>query len=145
MLLVIASCQCIKGNYIASNMVKFSPQARGQVEQLHPILRLGWRPLCDVHCNGLVGHFLGGHDRELFVQCTNGKYANLPAIDCNSGGCIMTCSQFEKVRFRPFLFSFRNARVLAGTGDLEAELHGTRLALAFLQLLLPAQVQCARC
>lgn len=30
---------------------------------LHPVLALGWKPLCEVHCNGLVGKFLGGHDR----------------------------------------------------------------------------------
>lgn len=106
---------------IMSNVLS---QISGQAEQLHPILRLGWRPLCDVHCNGLVGHFLGGHDRDLFVQCTNGKYASLPAIDCNSGGCIMTCSQFEKVRCLPFPWHFRVARVLADIVELDAQLHG---------------------
>lgn len=34
----------------------------------HPILRFGWKPLCHVHCNGLVGQFLGGHDRELYIR-----------------------------------------------------------------------------
>ena len=24
------------------------------------LLALGWKPLCEVHCNGLVGKFLGG-------------------------------------------------------------------------------------
>lgn len=30
---------------------------------LHPVLRLGWRPLCEVVCNGLHGLLLGGHDK----------------------------------------------------------------------------------
>ena len=28
------------------------------------MLALGWTPLCEVHCNGLIGKFLGGHDRH---------------------------------------------------------------------------------
>ncbi|KAK9861691.1 hypothetical protein WJX84_011020, partial [Apatococcus fuscideae] len=27
-------------------------------------------PLCAVHCNGFMGQFYGGHDRDLFVRCT---------------------------------------------------------------------------
>ena len=40
---------------------------------LHPILQMGWGPLCEVHCNGLTGLFLGGHDRDLYIQvsCPN--------------------------------------------------------------------------
>ena len=37
-------------------------RAQGSGE-LHPALALGWKALCQVHCNGLVGDFLGGHDR----------------------------------------------------------------------------------
>jgi hypothetical protein len=67
-----------------------------QEDNFHPIVRLGWRRLCDVHCNGLTGYFLGGHDKDLFVQCTGTKWQNAPLIDEKLGGCIMTCSQFEK-------------------------------------------------
>lgn len=54
-----------------------SPQAKQPEKELplevaantHPIVRLGWgKPLCHVHCNGLVGQFLGGHDRELYIR-----------------------------------------------------------------------------
>lgn len=38
--------------------------------QSHPVVSFGWRkPLCHVHCNGLVGQFLGGHDRDLYIRC----------------------------------------------------------------------------
>jgi hypothetical protein len=63
---------------------------------LHPVVRLGWEPLCSVVCNGLRGEFLGGHDRDMFMKVTSGHYAGLPPIDVSLGGCIMTCSQFER-------------------------------------------------
>lgn len=53
-------------------------------ERLHPILRLGWRPLCSVTCNGLHGEFLGGHDKEMFIRCTSEPYRDLPLIDVGS-------------------------------------------------------------
>lgn len=53
-------------------------------EHLHPILRLGWRPLCNVTCNGLYGEFLGGHDKEMFIRCTSEPYRDLPLVDVAS-------------------------------------------------------------
>ena len=45
---------------------------------LHPVVRLGWRPLCDVVCNRLHGTLLGGHDKgscslahQVVGQCLN--------------------------------------------------------------------------
>lgn len=40
----------------------------GVVSALHPVVRLGWKTLCHVHCNGLTGKFLGGHDRDLYIR-----------------------------------------------------------------------------
>ena len=49
-----ARCAC------CTHLTQSSVQGAGS---LHPVLALGWKPLCEVHCNGLVGKFLGGHDR----------------------------------------------------------------------------------
>lgn len=53
----------------------FNPQRRsrpaetlGNQPRLHPVIELGWQPLCAVHCNGFLGEFYGGHDRDLFVR-----------------------------------------------------------------------------
>lgn len=40
----------------------------GNQPRLHPVVELGWQPLCAVHCNGFMGEFYGGHDRDLFVR-----------------------------------------------------------------------------
>ncbi len=48
----------------------------------------------------LAGFFLGGHDRDLFIKCTADAYKNLPLVDVSQGGCIMTCSHFEKAAGR---------------------------------------------
>eukprot|EP00884_Botryococcus_braunii_P020600 jgi/Botrbrau1/7223/Bobra.0021s0008.1 len=88
-----------------------------QAEDIHPILRLGWQPLCEVHCNGLVGHFLGGHDRELYVQCTSGKYHGLPLTDFSRGGCVMTCSQFEKAAGRELSKKWKESIHVVGEGE----------------------------
>ena len=48
----------------------------------------------------LTGFFLGGHDRDLYIKCTSSEFANLPMIDVMQGGCIMTCSHFEKAAGR---------------------------------------------
>ncbi len=50
---------------------------------LHPILRMGWQPLCSVVCNGLRGEFLGGHGMDLYIRCTAPQFAALPLIDVN--------------------------------------------------------------
>lgn len=67
---------------------------------LHPLLRLGWKPICRVICNGLTGEFLGGHDRDLYIRCTSPEYKDKPNIDVSAGGCIMSCSQFERAAGR---------------------------------------------
>ena len=48
----------------------------------------------------LTGFLLGGHDRDLFIKCTADAYKNLPLVDVSQGGCIMTCSHFEKAAGR---------------------------------------------
>lgn len=54
---------------------------------LHPILQMGWVPLCEVHCNGLTGLFLGGHDRDLYIRV--GRQSSMPCINgrLQSGRC----------------------------------------------------------
>lgn len=69
-------------------------------ESLHPVIRMGWKPLCNVTCNGMHGIFWGGHDRDVYVQCTSPPYAGLPLVDIAYGGCMMTCSHFERVAGR---------------------------------------------
>lgn len=69
-------------------------------ESLHPIIRMGWKPLCSVTCNGLDGVFWGGHDRDVYVQCTSAPYAGLPLTDVSYGGCMMSCSHFERLAGR---------------------------------------------
>jgi len=48
----------------------------------------------------LTGFFLGGHDRDLYIKCTSAEYRYLPMVDVSQGGCIMTCSHFEKAAGR---------------------------------------------
>ncbi len=48
----------------------------------------------------LTGFLLGGHDRDLFIKCTADACKNLPLVDVSQGGCIMTCSHFEKAAGR---------------------------------------------
>lgn len=69
-------------------------------ESLHPIIRMGWKPLCSVTCNGLDGVFWGGHDRDVYIQCTSAPYAGLPLTDVSYGGCMMSCSHFERLAGR---------------------------------------------
>ncbi|KAK9814147.1 hypothetical protein WJX72_001276 [[Myrmecia] bisecta] len=84
---------------------------------LHPILRMGWQPLCEVHCNGLTGKFLGGHDKELYIQCTGSAYADLPLKDASQGGCIMSCSQFEKAAGRELSKKWKESIHVTGEGE----------------------------
>ena len=58
------------------------------------------RLTCVDVCCRLTGFFLGGHDRDLYIKCTSSEFANLPMIDVMQGGCIMTCSHFEKAAGR---------------------------------------------
>lgn len=48
---------------------------------IHPVLQLGWAPLCTVVCNGLYGEFLGGHDKDLYIRCISSGYEDLPDTD----------------------------------------------------------------
>lgn len=84
---------------------------------LHPVLKLGYNPMCDVHCNGLQGIFLGGHDRDLYIQCTSSEYKNLPLVDTNQGGCIMSCSNFEKVAGRELSKKWKESIHVVGQGE----------------------------
>lgn len=42
---------------------------------LHPVVRLGWKPLCEVHCNGCVAAvgvaFPGPHSRRPYAEPSN--------------------------------------------------------------------------
>lgn len=101
----------------------------------HPVIRSGWRkPLCHVHCNGLVGQLLGGHDRDLYIRyvvvggvshhadlgtlrCTSGEYSHAPLVDVSQGGCIMTCSQFEKAAGRELSKKWKESIHVIGEGE----------------------------
>ena len=86
-------------------------------KNLHPVLKLGYKPMCEVHCNGLQGVFLGGHDRDLFIQCTSPEYRDLPLVDANQGGCIMSCSNFEKVAGRELSKKWKESIHVVGEGE----------------------------
>ncbi|KAK9808154.1 hypothetical protein WJX73_002646 [Symbiochloris irregularis] len=84
---------------------------------LHPILQLGWKPLCEVHCNGLTGMFLGGHDRDLYIQATSKEFRNLPPLDYSQGGSILSCSQFEKCAGRELSKKWKESIHVLGEGE----------------------------
>jgi len=84
---------------------------------IHPVIRLGWKPVCSVVCNGLRGEFLGGHDRDMFMKATSGHYAGLPLIDVSLGGCIMTCSQFERYAGRELSKKWKESIHVVGEGE----------------------------
>lgn len=48
----------------AASFRTMPPKALPGGQDLHPILKLGWKPLCEVHCNGLTG---GLHNTQLHV------------------------------------------------------------------------------
>lgn len=85
--------------------------------KLHPILQMGWAPLCEVHCNGLTGLFLGGHDRDLYIQATSKEFAALPPVDHGQGGCILSCSQFEKCAGRELSKKWKESIHVNGEGE----------------------------
>ena len=97
----------------AKRAVKF-PQAQ---QDLHPVLKLGYQFICEVHCNGLQGLFLGGHDRDLYIQCTSPEYADLPMVDANQGGCIMSCSYFERAAGRELSKKWKESIHVVGEGE----------------------------
>ncbi|GAB4819988.1 hypothetical protein N2152v2_007034 [Parachlorella kessleri] len=83
---------------------------------LHPVLRMGWQPLCSVVCNGLTGEFLGGHGMDLYIRCTAPGFVGLPLIDISLGGCVMTCSQFEKAAGRELSKKWKESIHVLGEG-----------------------------
>ena len=97
----------------AKRVVK-SPPAQ---QDLHPVLKLGYEIICEVHCNGLQGLFLGGHDRDLYIQCTSHEYADLPMVDANQGGCIMSCSHFERAAGRELSKKWKESIHVVGEGE----------------------------
>ena len=86
-------------------------------QDLHPVLKLGYEPMCEVHCNGLQGVFLGGHDRDLYIQCTSHEYADLPLVDVSQGGCIMSCSHFERAAGRELSKKWKESIHVVGEGE----------------------------
>lgn len=84
---------------------------------IHPIIRMGWKPLCSVVCNGVYGSFYGGHDRDVFVQCTSPPYAGLPLVDVSYGGCMMTCSHFERIAGRELSKKWKESIHVVGQGE----------------------------
>lgn len=91
--------------------------APSSVPGIHPVVRLGWKPLCNVVCNGLRGEFLGGHDRDMFMKVTSGHYAGLPLVDASIGGSIMTCSQFERYAGRELSKKWKESIHVVGEGE----------------------------
>ena len=86
-------------------------------QELHPALKLGYAPMCEVHCNGLQGYFLGGHDRDLYIQCTSPEYADLPLVDASLGGCVMSCSHFERAAGRELSKKWKESIHVVGEGE----------------------------
>lgn len=86
-------------------------------QDMHPVLKLGYQTMCEVHCNGLQGLFLGGHDRDLYIQCTSHEYADLPLVDANQGGCIMSCSHFERAAGRELSKKWKESIHVVGEGE----------------------------
>ena len=86
-------------------------------QDLHPVLKLGYETMCEVHCNGLQGLFLGGHDRDLYIRCTSHEYADLPLVDANQGGCIMSCSHFERAAGRELSKKWKESIHVVGEGE----------------------------
>lgn len=87
-------------NHVSKSQAMRAVVATKSDESLHPVIRMGWKPLCNVSCNGMNGIFWGGHDRDVYVQCTSPPYAGLPLVDVAYGGCMMTCSHFERISGR---------------------------------------------
>ena len=100
--------RCTRGISVPGNSIDSS---------VHPVVRLGWTTICQVFCNGLYGNLLGGHDRDVFIRCTSGHYTNLPLIDVQLGGCIMTCSQFEKFAGRELSKKWKESIHVVGEGE----------------------------
>lgn len=96
---------------------KRTNKAPAKQQDIHPVLRLGYETMCEVHCNGLQGLFLGGHDRDLFIQCTSHEYANLPLIEASQGGCIMSCSHFERAAGRELSKKWKESIHVVGEGE----------------------------
>lgn len=65
----------------------------------------------------LPGKFLGGHDRDLYIQCTGQGFGDLPLVDVCHGGCILTCSQFEKTAGRELSKKWKESIHVAGEGE----------------------------
>lgn len=84
---------------------------------IHPIVRMGWKPLCSVVCNGVYGAFYGGHDRDVFIQCTSPPYGGLPLVDVSYGGCMMTCSNFERIAGRELSKKWKESIHVVGQGE----------------------------
>lgn len=98
---------------LAKRAVKSSPAQ----QDLHPVFRFGYPIMCEVHCNGLQGLFLGGHDRDLYIQCISHEYSDLPLIDANLGGCIMSCSHFERAAGRELSKKWKESIHVVGEGE----------------------------
>jgi len=96
---------------------KRNNKAPAKQQDIHPVLKLGYETMCEVHCNGLQGLFLGGHDRDLFIQCTSHEYADLPLIDASQGGCIMSCSHFERAAGRELSKKWKESIHVVGEGE----------------------------
>lgn len=60
---------------------------------------------------------MGGHDRDMFIQVTSGQYAGLPLVDASLGGCIMTCSQFERCAGRELSKKWKESIHVVGEGE----------------------------
>jgi SAND domain len=68
----------------------------------------------------LTGVLLGGHDRDLFIQCTGPDFANRPLVDVSFGGSILTCSAFEKAAGRELSKKWKESIHVAGEGEVSS-------------------------
>jgi hypothetical protein len=53
----------------------------------------------------------------MFMKVTSGHYAGLPLVDVSLGGCIMTCSQFERYAGRELSKKWKESIHVVGEGE----------------------------
>lgn len=51
------------------------------------------------------------------LRCTSGEFAHAPLVDISQGGCIMTCSQFEKAAGRELSKKWKESIHVIGEGE----------------------------
>lgn len=103
---------------------------------LHPVLRMGWQPLCSVVCNGLTGDFLGGHGGYLFRdgmaskhRSPDGKQAQEPSPACPRM-CMHTLATFVRSSKHTIRFVWHLCMCEAWSAEPKQSLHAALRAVA---------------